>query len=130
MLATNITPGNLSPSRPQLRPAAAHILGRDLAGSPGNPARPVAFRQGGPVFIPSPSIAGILAGAVSETRGNGRDPVRTAPLGERDGTAGMRQETGIAAGASLTVPAPSARRRPRHKAPRRAPRDQREKCEE
>ncbi len=129
MLATNITPGHLSPSRPQLRPAAAHILQRDLAGGLGNPARFVAFRQGGPVFIPSPSIAGILAGAVSETRGNGRDPVRTAPLGERDGTAGMRQETGIA-GASLTVPAPSARRRPRHKAPRRAPRDQREKCED
>lgn len=129
MLATNITPGNLSPSRPQLRPAAAHILGRDLAGGPGNPARPVAFRQGGPVFIPSPSIAGILAGAVSETRGNGRDPVRTAPLGERDGTAGMRQEAGIA-GASLIVPAPSARRRRRHKARGRAPRDQQEKCEE
>ncbi len=129
MLGTNITPGNLSPSRPQLRPAAAHILGRDLAGGLGNPARPVAFHQGGPVFIPSPSIAGILAGAVNETRGNGRDPVGTASLGERDGTAGLRQEAGIA-GASRTVPAPSARRRPRHKAPSRAPRDQREKCEE
>ncbi len=129
MLATNITPGNLSPSRPQLRPAAAHILGRDLAGGLGNQARPVAFRQGGPVFIPSPSIAGILAGAVSETRGNGRDPVGTASLGERDGTAGLRPEVGIA-GASLTAPAPSARRRPRPKAPSRAPRDQREKCEE
>ncbi len=127
MLATNITPGHLSPSRPQLRPAAAHILPRDLARGLGNPARPVAFRQGGPVFIPASSIAGILAGAVNETRGNGRDPVRTASLGERDGTAGTRPEAGIA-GASLTVPAPSARRR--HKAPSRAARDQREKCEE
>ena len=129
MLATNITPGNLSPSRPQLRPAAAHILQRDLAGGLGNQARPVAFRQGGPYFIPASSIAGILAGAVNETRGNGRDPVRTASLGERDGTDGNRQEAGIA-GASLTVPAPSARRRRRHKTPSRAPRDQREKCEE
>ena len=129
MLATNITPGHLSPSRPQLRPAAAHILGRDLAGGLGNPARPVAFRQGGPYFIPASSIAGILAGAVNETRGNGRDPVGTVSLGERDGTAGMRQEAGIA-GVSLTFPAPSARRRRRPKAPSRAPRDQQEKCEE
>jgi len=129
MLAMNITPGYLSPSRPRLRPAAAHILQRDLAGGLGNPARPVAFRQGGPYFIPASSIAGILAGAVNETRGNGRDPVRTASLGERDGTDGNRQEAGIA-GASLTVPAPSARRRRRHKTPSRAPRDQQEKCEE
>ncbi len=129
MLATNITPGNLSPSRPQFRPAAAHILERDLARGLGNPARPVAFRQGGPIFIPAPSIAGILAGAVNETRGNGRDPVRTASSGERDGIAGLRPEAGIA-GASLTAPAPSARRRRRDKAPSRTPRDQREKCEE
>ena len=129
MLATNITPGHLSPSRPRLRPAASHILQRDLAGGLGNPARPVAFRPGGPYFIPASSIAGILAGAVNETRGNGRDPVRTASLGERDGTDGNRQEAGIA-GASLIVPAPSARRRQRHKARGRAPRDQQEKCEE
>jgi len=129
MLATNITPGHLSPSRPRLRPAAARILQRDLAGGLGNPARPVAFRPGGPYFIPASSIAGILAGAVNETRGNGRDPVRTASLGERDGTDGNRQEAGIA-GASLIVPAPSARRRRRHKARGRAPRDQQEKCEE
>ena len=129
MSATNITPGNLSPSRPQFRPAAAHILGRDLARGLGNPARPVAFRQGGPIFIPAPSLAGILAGAVNETRANGRDSVTTASLGARDGTAGMRPEAGIA-GASLTFPAPSACRRPRHKAPSRGPRNQREKCEE
>ncbi len=129
MLATNITPGHLSPPRPRLRPAPAHILQRDLGGGRGNPARLVAFRQAGPFFIPAPSIAGILAAAMNETRGNGRDPVRSASSGERDGTAGIRQEAGIA-GASLTVPAPSARRRPRPKAPSRAARDQQEKCEE
>ena len=130
MLATNITPGNLSPSGPRLRPAAAHIFIQNPAKGFGDSTRPIAIRQGGPFFIPSPIMTGILCGAVNETRGNGRDPVRTASLGERDGTAGMRQETGIAAGASLTVPAPFARRRPRQQAPRRAPRDQREKCEE
>ncbi len=129
MLATNITPGHLSPSRPQLRPAAAHTLQRDLAGGLGNPARLVALRQGGPFFNPVPSIAGILAGAMNETRGNGRDQVRSASLGERDGTAGIRQEAGIA-GASVTVPLPSTRRRRRPKAPSRVPRDQQEKCEE
>lgn len=129
MLATNITPGHLSPSRPQLRPAAAHILQRDLVGALGNPARPVAFRQGGPYFISAPFLSGILAGAMNETRGNGRDPVRTAPLGEKDGTDANRPMAGIA-GASLIVAAPAARRRRRPKAPSRAPRDQQEKCEE
>jgi hypothetical protein len=128
MLATNITPGNLSPSRPQFRPAAAHILIQNPAKGFGDSTRPIAIRQGGPFFIPSPIITGILAGAV-ETRGNGRDPLRTASLGERDGTAGMRPEAGIA-GAFLAVPVPSARRRPRPKAPRRTPGNQREKCEE
>ena len=128
MLATNITPGHLSPSRPRL-PPAARILQRDFAGGLGNPARLAAFRQGGPFFVPAPSIAGILAGAMNETRGNGRDPVRSASLGERDGPAGIRQEAGVA-GATLTVPVPSARRRRRHKAPSRVPRDQQEKCEE
>ena len=129
MLATNITPGHLSPSRPRLRPAAAYILQRDLAGGLGNPARLFAFRQGGPFFIPAPSIAGILAAAMNQIRGNGRDAARTASLGERDGSAGIRQEAGIA-GASLTDPAPSVRRRRRPKAPNCAPRDQQEKCEE
>ncbi len=129
MLATNITPGHLSPSRPQLRPAAARILQRDLAGGLVNPVRPVAVRQGGPYFIPASSIAGILAAAMNETRGNGRDPVRTASLGEKYGTDGHRPEAGIA-GASLTVPAPAARRRRRPRARGRAPRDQQEKCEE
>ncbi len=129
MLATNITPGNPSPSGPRLRPAAAHILIQRPAKGFGDSTRPIAIRQGGPFFIPSPIMTGILGGAVNETRGNGRDPLRTVSLGERDGTAGMRPEAGIA-GASLTVPALSARRRRRPKAPSRAPRDPQEKCEE
>jgi hypothetical protein len=129
MLATNITSGHLSPSRPLLRPAATHIGRRDVAGGLGNFARLVVFRQGGPFFIPAPSIAGILAAAMNEIRGNGRDAVRIASSGERDGSAGIRQEAGIAA-AALTDPAPSARRRRRPKAPSRAPRDPQEKCEE
>ena len=129
MLTTNITPGNLSPSGPRLRPAAAHILIQNPAKGFGDYARPIAIRQGGAFFIPSPIMTGILGGAVNETRGNGRDPVRTASLGERDGTAGMRPEAGII-GAFLAVPAPPARRRRRPKAPRRTPSDPREKCEE
>jgi hypothetical protein len=129
MLATNITSGQISPNRPLLRPAATHIGGRDVAGALGSFTRLVALRQGGPFFIPAPSIAGFLAAAMNEIRGNGRDAVRTASSGERDGTAGIRSEAGIAA-AFMTDPAPSARRRRRPKAPNRAPRDPQEKCEE